>query len=44
MARRNGRPDVKLAGMVHARNVKPPFAGAKLMSIDESSFETFLAS
>jgi len=23
--------------MVHARNVKPPFAGAKLMSIDESS-------
>jgi len=29
--------DVKLAGMVHARNVKPPFAGAKLMSIDESS-------
>lgn len=29
--------DVKLPGMVHARNVKPPFAGAKLMSIDESS-------
>src|ERR1700682_5858579 len=23
--------------MVHARNVKPPWAGAKLMSIDESS-------
>jgi CO/xanthine dehydrogenase Mo-binding subunit len=23
--------------MVHARNVKPPFAGARLMSIDESS-------
>jgi CO/xanthine dehydrogenase Mo-binding subunit len=29
--------DVKLPGMVHARNVKPPFAGAKLMDIDESS-------
>ncbi len=29
--------DVKLPGMLHARNVKPPVAGAKLMSIDESS-------
>jgi CO/xanthine dehydrogenase Mo-binding subunit len=29
--------DAKVPGMVHARNVKPPFAGAKLMSIDESS-------
>jgi CO/xanthine dehydrogenase Mo-binding subunit len=29
--------DVKPAGMVHARNVKPPFAGAKLTGIDESS-------
>jgi len=29
--------DVKLPGMVHARNVKPPIAGAKLISIDESS-------
>jgi nicotinate dehydrogenase subunit B len=29
--------DVKLPGMVHARNVKPPFAGAKLTRIDESS-------
>jgi CO/xanthine dehydrogenase Mo-binding subunit len=29
--------DMKLPGMVHARNVKPPFAGAKLVSIDESS-------
>ncbi|HYR90518.1 MAG TPA: molybdopterin cofactor-binding domain-containing protein [Terriglobia bacterium] len=28
---------VKLPGMVHARNVKPPVAGAKLISIDESS-------
>ncbi|MGE0404789.1 MAG: molybdopterin cofactor-binding domain-containing protein [Candidatus Korobacteraceae bacterium] len=28
---------VKLPGMVHARNVKPPMAGAKLVSIDESS-------
>jgi CO/xanthine dehydrogenase Mo-binding subunit len=30
--------DVQLPGMVHARNVKPPFAGAKLISVDESSF------
>jgi CO/xanthine dehydrogenase Mo-binding subunit len=29
--------DVKLPGMVHARNVKPPVAGATLASIDESS-------
>ena len=29
--------DVKAPGMVHARNVKPPVAGAKLMSIDELS-------
>lgn len=29
--------DVKLPGMVHARNVKPPYAGAKLTGIDESS-------
>src|SRR5262245_9174153 len=29
--------DVKVPGMIHARNVKPPFAGAKLVSIDESS-------
>jgi CO/xanthine dehydrogenase Mo-binding subunit len=29
--------DVKLPGMVHARNVRPPLAGAKLVSIDESS-------
>jgi nicotinate dehydrogenase subunit B len=29
--------DVKVPGMVHARNVKPPTAGAKLVSIDESS-------
>jgi CO/xanthine dehydrogenase Mo-binding subunit len=29
--------DVKLPGMVHARNVKPPLAGAKLIGIDESS-------
>jgi nicotinate dehydrogenase subunit B len=29
--------DVKLPGMVHARNVKPPVAGAGLVSIDESS-------
>jgi CO/xanthine dehydrogenase Mo-binding subunit len=29
--------DMKVPGMVHARNVKPPFAGAKLAGIDESS-------
>jgi CO/xanthine dehydrogenase Mo-binding subunit len=29
--------DMKVPGMVHARNVKPPMAGAKLVSIDESS-------
>jgi len=29
--------DVKLPGMVHARNVKPPVAGAKLIGVDESS-------
>ena len=29
--------DVKLPGMVHARNVRPPLAGAMLVKIDESS-------
>ena len=29
--------DVKVPGMVHARNVKPPVAGARLAGIDESS-------
>ena len=29
--------DVRLPGMVHARNVKPPLAGAQLASVDESS-------
>jgi CO/xanthine dehydrogenase Mo-binding subunit len=29
--------DARVPGMVHARNVKPPFAGARLMSIDEGS-------
>ena len=29
--------DVKLPGMVHARNVRPPVAGAVLRSIDEAS-------
>jgi CO/xanthine dehydrogenase Mo-binding subunit len=29
--------DVKVPGMLHARNVKPPFAGATLVSVDESS-------
>ena len=29
--------DVRLPGMVHARNVKPPVAGAQLLSVDESS-------
>ena len=29
--------DMKVPGMVHARNVRPPFAGATLVSIDASS-------
>jgi nicotinate dehydrogenase subunit B len=29
--------DMKVPGMVHARNVRPPLAGAKLLSIDEAS-------
>jgi len=29
--------DVKLPGMLHARNVKPPVAGATLVSIDDSA-------
>ena len=29
--------DVRLPGMVHARNVRPPVAGATLIKIDESS-------
>ena len=29
--------DVRLPGMIHARNVKPPVAGAQLVSVDESS-------
>src|SRR5690606_10206372 len=29
--------DVRLPGMVHARNVRPPFAGARLVRADESS-------
>jgi CO/xanthine dehydrogenase Mo-binding subunit len=29
--------DARVPGMVHARNVKPPVAGARLVSIDESS-------
>ena len=29
--------DVKLPGMVHARNVRPPLAGANLQSVDEAS-------
>jgi len=33
----NWAVDVKLPGMCHARNVRPPFAGAKLVSIDEAS-------
>ncbi len=32
--------DVKVPGMVHARNVKPPVAGATLVSIDESSVKS----
>src|SRR5262249_44779090 len=29
--------DAKVPGMLHARNVKPPVAGAKLVRVDESS-------
>jgi len=29
--------DVKIPGMVHARNIRPPMAGAQLASVDESS-------
>lgn len=29
--------DVKLPGMLHARNIKPPFACAKLTDVDEAS-------
>jgi CO/xanthine dehydrogenase Mo-binding subunit len=29
--------DAKVPGMLHARNVKPPMAGARLVSIDEAS-------
>ncbi len=29
--------DVKVAGMLHARNVRPPVAGATLVSVDEAS-------
>src|SRR4029450_3193895 len=32
--------DMKVPGMVHARNVKPPFAGATLAAVDESSVRT----
>jgi nicotinate dehydrogenase subunit B len=32
--------DVKLPGMVHARNVKPPMAGATLVSVDEASVKS----
>ena len=34
--------DMTLPGMVHARNVKPPVAGARLVSIDESSVRDLL--
>jgi CO/xanthine dehydrogenase Mo-binding subunit len=32
--------DARVPGMVHARNVRPPMAGARLVSIDESSVRT----
>lgn len=32
--------DVRLPGMVHARNVKPPVAGATLVRVDESSISS----
>jgi len=36
----NWAVSAKAPGMVHARNVKPPVAGAKLVSIDESSVQS----
>ena len=32
--------DVKAPGMVHARNIKPPVAGATLLGVDESSVKS----
>ncbi|MBI4469464.1 MAG: xanthine dehydrogenase family protein molybdopterin-binding subunit [Acidobacteria bacterium] len=32
--------DVKVPGMLHARSVKPPVAGAKLISIDDSTVKS----
>jgi len=32
--------DARAPGMVHARNVRPPVAGAKLIGVDESSVRT----
>jgi CO/xanthine dehydrogenase Mo-binding subunit len=32
--------DAKVPGMLHARNVRPPMAGAKLVSIDEASVKS----
>ncbi|MSR22786.1 MAG: hypothetical protein EXR92_04470 [Gemmatimonadetes bacterium] len=32
--------DARVPGMVHARNVRPPLAGAKLFGIDESSVQS----
>jgi CO/xanthine dehydrogenase Mo-binding subunit len=32
--------DAKVPGMLHARNVKPPVAGATLVSVDESSVKS----
>ena len=37
MARQQWAVDMKVPGMVHARNVRPPLAGATLLRIDESS-------
>jgi len=31
--------DVRLPGMAHARNIKPPYAGAKLIGIDDRPCE-----
>jgi CO/xanthine dehydrogenase Mo-binding subunit len=37
MATNKWAVDMKLPGMVHARNVRPAFAGARLVRVDESS-------
>ena len=34
--------DLRLPGMLHARPILSPYAHAKIMAIDDTTFETFL--